>query len=356
MIIKPDNEKLQYYGRIDFEDKESPEFIFSSSSIRLKVSGSYIRIKVSNKRAYWDNWLGVIIDGKQDKVLLSEEEEQVTLSLAENMENVIHDVLVFKRQDSCHTFKFYGFEVEEGAAIEKPEALPERRIEVYGDSVSAGEVSEAIEYTGKEDPEHNGEYSNSYYSYAWMTARMLNAGIHNISQGGIALLHGTGWFMEPDYMGMEEVYDKMQYQPLLGKAKKWDFAKYTPHVVIVAIGQNDSHPEDYMAGDYHSAKSLKWRSHYKDFIQKLREIYPRAVIILATTILCHHENWDKSIEEICLELRDDKVFYFRYSNNGCGTPGHIRISEAKQMAEELKGFIDSLGDGIWRETENENSY
>ena len=48
--------------------------------------------------------------------------------------------------------------------------LPERRIEVYGDSVSAGEVSEALEYTGKQDPQHNGEYSNSYYSYAWLTA------------------------------------------------------------------------------------------------------------------------------------------------------------------------------------------
>ena len=36
---------------------------------------------------------------------------------------------------------------------------------MYGDSVSAGEVSEAVEYTGKPDPEHNGQYSNSWYSY-----------------------------------------------------------------------------------------------------------------------------------------------------------------------------------------------
>ena len=65
--------------------------------------------------------------------------------------------------------------------------MPERKIEVYGDSVYAGEVSEAVEYTGKEDPEYNGEYSNSWYSYAWMTARKLNAQIHDIAQGGIAL-------------------------------------------------------------------------------------------------------------------------------------------------------------------------
>ncbi len=355
MIIKPDNKNLQYYGRIDFEDMESPEFVYPSSSIRIKVSGSYLRIKISNKCAYWDNWLGVIIDGKQEKVKLPKEEGQIVLSLAENMEDKLHDILIFKRQDSCHTFRFYGFEVEDGAKIEAPDAMPKRRIEVYGDSVSAGEVSEAVEYTGKEDPNHNGEYSNSYYSYAWMLARKLNAGIHNISQGGIALLPGTGWFMEPDYIGMEEVYDKIQYQPLLGKPKPWDFAQYTPHVVLVAIGQNDSHPEDYMADDYDCEKSLRWRRHYKTFIEKLRDIYPKSVIILATTILNHHANWDKSIEEISLELQDSKIFYFKYSNNGCGTPGHIRISEAEQMAEELEEFIVSLGKNIWKGEKNDGS-
>ncbi len=351
MIIKPDNENLQYYGRIDFEDMGSPEFVFPCSSIRIKVSGSYLRIRISNKCAYWDNWLGVIIDGKQEKFKLPQEEGQIVLSLAEHMEDKMHDVLVFKRQDSCHTFKFHGFEVDDRARIEAPEALPQRRIEVYGDSVSAGEVSEAIDYVGKEDPVHNGEYSNSYYSYAWMLARKLNAGIHNIAQGGIALLHGTGWFMEPDYIGMEEVYDKIQYHPLLGNPKSWDFTKYTPHIVLVAIGQNDSHPEDYMARDYYGEKSLRWRSHYMAFISKLRNIYPDSVIILATTILNHHENWDRSIEEISLKLQDDKIFCYKYSNNGCGTPGHIRISEAEQMAEELEEFIISLGDDLWKEAE-----
>ena len=38
----------------------------------------------------------------------------------------------------------------------------DKRIEVYGDSVSAGEVSEAVDFVGKEDPEHEGGYSNGY--------------------------------------------------------------------------------------------------------------------------------------------------------------------------------------------------
>jgi len=74
----------------------------------------------------------------------------------------------------------------------------DKRIEVYGDSVSAGEVSEAVDFVGKEDPEHEGGYSNSYYSYGWILARKLGAQIHDIAQGGIALMDGEGWYHEPE--------------------------------------------------------------------------------------------------------------------------------------------------------------
>lgn len=177
--------------------------------------------------------------------------------------------------------------------------LPERRMEVYGDSVSAGEVSEAVDYRGKEDPEHNGEYSNSFwYSYAWMTARRLNAQIHDIAQGGIALRDHTGWFYEPEAIGMETAWNKIHYNPLFGNATEWDFSKYTPQVVIVAIGQNDNHPDDYMKEDYNSERSKQWREHYKAFIEGLKKQYPEAKIVCCTTLLCHDESWDRSIGEV----------------------------------------------------------
>ena len=61
---------------------------------------------------------------------------------------------------------------------------PKRRMEVYGDSVSAGEVSEAEFACGQVDPEgHNGRYSNGYLSYSWQTARLLGAELHDIATG-----------------------------------------------------------------------------------------------------------------------------------------------------------------------------
>jgi hypothetical protein len=297
---------------------------------------------------YWDNYIGYFIDGVEYKLKLSETGKQV-YTLAEGLEDSNHKIKLFKRMDSCHMLTFHGFLIDGESEVLEPEAKPYRKIEVYGDSVSAGEVSEAMDYVGKSDPVHNGEYSNSWYSYAWMTARKLNAQLHNIAQGGIALLNQTGWFCAPDYVGLENTYDMVLYNPEFGQTKKWDFSNYTPHVVVIAIGQNDNHPEDYMKLDYDCQKAITWRSHYKAFVNRIRTHYPNALIILATTILEHDENWDRAIEDVCKEIEDEKIVHFLYSQNGKGTPGHIRISEAEAMSDELARFIESFGEEIWKD-------
>lgn len=350
MIIKPDHERLQYQGRIDFANPIAPVWVFPCTCVGMRFTGTSVKVTLENHHSCWNNYMGYILDGVQGKILLMES-GKATYTIKGYMEDGEHELLLFKRMDSCHTVTFYGFEIEDGARILQGKKQPSRRIEVYGDSVSAGEVSEAVAYMGREDPEHNGEYSNSWYSYAWITARKLNASIHDIAQGGIALLDGTGWFAAPEFKGMESCYDKIEYHPGLGPSVDWDFTKYRPHLVIIAIGQNDSNPRDCMAEDYQGQQAEHWREHYQKFVENIREIYPKAEIILKTTILEHSVKWDEAIEEVCQRLKekDQHIHHFRYSNNGCGTKGHIRIPEAEQMAEELTLFIQGLGEEIWQE-------
>ena len=347
IFVSASHEALQYMGRIDFSDPEAPVWINPCTCVKVRFTGTSVKAVVTNQRGCWTNYLGAIVDGVQKKYALQNEGKQEVL-LFEDLPDGEHELLLFKRMDSCHQLLFHGLILEEGAEISAPDPLPSRRIEVYGDSVSAGEVSEAVEYCGQVDPPHDGEYSNSYYSYSWFTARMLNAQLHDVAQGGIALLDGTGYFRWPEYLGMEYMYDKMQYHTDICEPKAWDFSLYTPHVVIVAIGQNDNHPDDYMSGDYDHPKAVNWRSHYKAFVEKLRAIYPKAYIILSTTILNHHENWDKSIHQVWQELADEKIHHFLYSLNGRGTHGHIRTPEAEQMGRELSTFIESLPN-VWED-------
>ena len=262
MTILADHKKLIYSGRIDWSNPLEPIFVFPCTFVKMKFIGNVLKVHVKNRNAYWNNYLGVLLDGEQSSVLLPKDGEALLDIPVKGSEKTEHEVMIFKRQDSCHELTFLGFELGQGAEIMDSDPLPERRMEVYGDSVSAGEVSEAVDYTGKEDPEHNGEYSNSWYSYAWMTARRLNAQIHDIAQGGIALRDHTGWFYEPEAIGMETAWNKIHYNPLFGNATEWDFSNYTPHLVFVSIGQNYNIPDDYRKEDYNSERSKQGREHY----------------------------------------------------------------------------------------------
>ncbi len=347
MRILPNDENFTYCGRIDWSNPEAPVFVYPCSSVQMRFTGTTLKIYVRNHNAYWKNYLGYILDGKQGVLQLPQEGDAVFEIKAEAQQGREHEFLLFKRQDACHEFAFLGAATEDCEKIIKYPLSTKRRILVFGDSVSAGEVSEAVDYAGKEDPPHNGEYSNSWYSYAWITARKLNAQLHDIAQGGIALMDKTGWFCEPKAVGMETVWNKVHYNPMLGAVTRWASSQYTPQVVIVAIGQNDSHPQDYMAQDYDGEQASVWRNHYKGFLKKLRMTYPNAAIICCTTLLIHDAAWDRAIGQAVQEMNDEKITQYLFNRNAVATPGHLRIPEAQEMADELASYIETLDIPNW---------
>ena len=346
-LIRHDDAALRYTGRTGAGSAgakaDAPFFIYPCTSVEMKLTGRTLKVALENHHSYYENRLGVIVNGTQHAILLGKGEQVLDLSHLLTAE--VNDVLLFKRQDCCHAMTLHGFIVE-GELLELP-PRPARRMEVYGDSVSAGEVSEAEFACAQPDPQgHNGLYSNSYLSYAWQAARLLGAELHDIATGGMALLDGTGYFYGPNYIGLESTWDKVNYYPPFGEPTPLDFTRFTPHVVVVAIGQNDHNPVNIMAEDYDSAASAHWRAEYSRFLGKLREKYPRAHIICTTTILGHDAAWDRAIGECVKAAGDARIHHFLYSKNGCGTPGHIRGSEAAVMARELADFIESLP-GVW---------
>ena len=310
-ITNPD---LRFMGRIDRTPADHQTWAFPYTQVSFRCTGTSIGVRLVNHWGYGDAYLGAIIDGMQVKARVPIDgahdgismengypsrveptgqqddgpRHPVDVAIAADLPNIEHEVTIFKRQDEGNNrFDVYGILLDEGAKL-MPTAtpLPERRIEVYGDSVTCGERCEAACYVGQADPEVDlSPYSNAWYSYAAITARNLGAQAHLVSQGGTTLLDGIGWFHAPDYIGMESIWDKSVYNTQLGGTSPWDFAQYTPHVVVVALGQNDAHPRDFMADDYDGEEATHWRARYVDFVHALRGKYPHALIVLATIVM-----------------------------------------------------------------------
>ena len=431
-IISPDHPALHAMGRIDLTDPTRPVWVYPYTQVSFRFTGTSLGVTVVNHWNYGDTKLGVIVDGVQTAIRIpsgftgandmpnsstsegtdaepvtavetdnAAQEDvavhtdaaptygPVTVTLADRLPDIEHEVTLFKRQDGQHYLEVLDYRLDEGATILQP-ATPEptRRIEVFGDSVSCGERNEASLYVGRLDPAADlSGYSNAWYSYAAITARNLSAQLHDTSQGGISLLDGIGWFAGPDYVGQESAWDCIQYNPVLGESKPWDFSRYTPHVVVVAIGQNDAHPDDFMASDYDGERARHWRTRYVDFLKSLHAHYPKATIVCLTTVLQHDPAWDRAIGEAVRTFNtepdapasapygrfaegdapvadgttNDEIrtlrdagshavaHHFLFTRNGSATPGHPRVAEHEEMARELTTFIESLGEVVWQD-------
>lgn len=207
--------------------------------------------------------------------------------------------------------------------------------EYHIDGLRVDAVVEAVNYCEHTDPEHINQFDNSWFAYSLQLARKLNARINCNAQGGISLINGAGYF--DNYIGMETVYKQMGYEPHF-ELTEWDFSRYTPDYVIIALGQNDANPDPKRI--YEKEYREKWKSVYKNMVLDLNEKYGgKARFIVITTVLMHEPTWDDALDEIVNELAMDNVKRFKFRRNGAATPGHPRIPEQTEMADELYGFI-----------------
>lgn len=351
-FISASDAAVRCMGRTDRTDDGSVRVVFAGTQLTLRFVGTRISAVITNYRFFNDMELGLIVDGRETKVRFDTDRVRFTLPLAEGLKPEEHEVTLFKRQDASHFFVLHGFTLDDDAQLLPPPERSDRRIECYGDSVSAGAVCEAVDYVASSDPENNGGvYDNAYHSYSMITARNLGAEIHNIAQGGIAVFDGTGYYHMPDTIGMETAFDKVCYFPEECGYTNWDFSRYTPHVVIFALGQNDQHCEQGDPDITDPAYRRKWKDGYEGIIRTLRGHYPKARFIMLLTVLMHDPEWDKAVDEIVCELTeqgDDKISHLTFKRSGKATPGHPRLPEQYEMASELTAYISRMGDDIWK--------
>ncbi len=341
---------FEYMGRIDRQNPDEPLFIYAGSQVKMRFTGEEVYLKIKKHTMWGDVALGYVIDGRMGKIPLMQikDDEETEIKLVSNLGEGEHTLIVYKRLASNYFYTLSDVRIEGG------ELLPCKteyrlKLEAYGDSVTAGEVLEAVDFVGRSDPENHGSaYDNSYNSFVFQTARNLNAEINAVAQGGIAVFTGTGYFHYPDGIGMEDVYDKLGYFPEVG-ISDWDFSQYVPDAVILALGQNDKHnavtdKDDIDITDPETRN--KWKEGYKKIIRSLSEHYGKNTkYIFTTTLLMHDKEWDNAIAEIVSELNAEGIAAYRniFRRNGSATPGHPRLQEHTEMAKELTDYILSLG-------------
>lgn len=102
------------------------------------------------------NYLGYIIDNEiEGKLLLTPRAGEKLYEITSGLLDRVHDLVLIRRTDFTrgHCI-FRGLVLDPGRGLQPPPPRPVRRIECFGDSITAGVLAEACGYEGKEDPPH----------------------------------------------------------------------------------------------------------------------------------------------------------------------------------------------------------
>jgi hypothetical protein len=332
--VKPGNHNITYMGRIAVaEDSASMFWPGSSATIRFRGASVSVIMKSLRNRGYFY----AIVDNDASKAFrFSTDSIKKSISIADSLTADEHTLMLYKLSNCTSEDRIYGFEIECNPLLLIPLKLPSRKIEFFGNSITAGhgvDRPEGMSDSGK--PEH----FNNYYTYAALTARHFNAQYSCIARSGIGIM--LSWFPEI----MPEVYNRLNPAD---STSKWSFEKYCPDIVVINLFQNDSylsiHPEhaQFKArfGNNKPTEEFIVKS-YQDFVSTIRSKYPKAQIICALGSMdatSEGSKWPEYIQQAVTGLKDKKIhtIFFPFKK----TSGHPTRNEQETMANKLIQFIE----------------
>ena len=180
------------------------------------------------------------------------------------------------------------------------------------------------------------QYKNNFLAYGPIAARDLNAELHVISQSGIGIM--ISWF---DFT-MPQFYD--QLSAVGNNDTRWDFARWTPELVVINLLQNDSWLIDREKRLIPSPTDAQRIQAYVDFVRTIRSKYPKAFILCALGSMDATRpgsKWPGYISAAVDQLKKEnpaeqiETLFFDFT----GYEAHPRVSQHRANAAKLTAFV-----------------
>ena len=239
---------VKLVGRFDRTDPTAIRFAWSGSMIvgRFKGTGISARLKDESGK----NHFQVLVDG-EPKAVFKTDHTKETFSLAEGLPDGVHEVALYKRTEAkVGEVSFLGFDPQ-GTMLPPPPGA-ERRMEIIGDSISAGFGNEGPGATCPFVPAEENQYS----TYGAVAARELKAEHVTIAWSGKTIGEMTDYYERTLPDRPESV---------------WDFTAWTPQLVVMNIGTNNF--ATYDPGE------TRYVRIYTNLFDRIRKAYPKAFIV-----------------------------------------------------------------------------
>lgn len=342
---------VNWYGRT-LADRERSAVIAnnSASGFEVRFSGSRLTMRYvseafdnAQNQLAWkgDGYLSVTVDGAdpaapESFVRLPLSKEPAELVLAKDLPKGAHVAQVRKATEGlCTSWEILSLETD--GAFQSPPAAPKRKIEIIGDSLSAGNGAQRDSTVIEKG---TAEQENALRAYGFNAASRLGA------QANVFAVSGGCVGKYPELYGanvVPELFSK--YFPNCRDEKKyaWDFSLYVPDAVIVDLGTNDL-LAGLARGMDEEALLSSLRAQYESFLSTLREKYPQAAVFVCCGV---YNNLDlinpvfiASYNDVFAEIAGKFENMYCYEFDACRL-GHPDGDESAEYGAELAEFMRS---------------
>ncbi|MBR1410350.1 MAG: lipase [Prevotella sp.] len=344
-FISPTDSHIQYTGRISFTNPERPAFNFPGIQIIAAFEGTSLRMMAKPNSGYF---MAQIDKAEPFKVAFRGERDSV-VTLATALADGVHTVRLMYVIEGYEFYpEFWGFILDKGRKLADAPALPSRKIEFIGNSITCGYGNEGL----KKEEHFDYATENHYYSYASITARNLDAQHWVVARSGIGAYRNYGDVktgsprscmpVQYEYTGYATDLKLRQEASFL--REKWDFSRYQPDVVCINLGTNDLSTNNY------DLKLLK--QGYKKLLKLVREHNPKAKIVFLSGSMLYNQELQQAkqlLDEVAAEAKkagDNEVYRFDMSpishEKFYGNDWHPNVYQDEKMAGELTAYLRSL--------------
>ena len=343
--VSPTDTHILYAGRISFTNPERPAWNYPGVQIVAAFEGTSLKMMAKPKSGYF---MAQIDEAEPFKVAFRGERDSV-VSLATALPEGRHTVHLMYIIEGYEFYpEFWGFILDSGKQLVDAPALPSRKIEFIGNSITCGYGNE-----GTDKFEHfEYETENHYYSYASITARNLNAQHWVVARSGIGAYRNYGedktgsprscMPVQYEYTGYAYDLDLRQEDSFL--KEKWDFSHYQPDVVCINLGTNDLSTNNY--------DLVILKQGYQKLYKMVREHNPQAKIVFLTGSMLYNQEQKEAmqlLDEVTAEAQkagDKEVYRFDMTHidgeEYLGNDWHPNIRQDEKMADELTPFLREL--------------
>jgi hypothetical protein len=333
-----DDPGILYSGRISSVAGKPPRFSAPAVTISARFKGVSAAMTIFDNSAS-ANYFEAVIDGDFASAKKIRPADAGATELFSDLPYGEHELTVVKRTEaSTGTVDFKSFTFG-GEILEAPER-PSRKIEIIGDSISAGSGNEAANGSAECNEDFGRPYSNASKSYGPLLARALHADYQLTAVSGIGAIRNYNC---NDHDAMPQVYDRVFLENPTSVA--WDHSAFVPDAIVMILGTNDFAPASCKRVALNETVDPEnyalYISTMKDFLGVLRGYYPEAQIFLVSSPMLH-DGWPDATytsdtshraaittvaEEMnALEAEGEKVHVLladysqtRLTGRGCGT-------------------------------------